>query len=76
MGKIEEHEEKRYMMVDNYMLNKALDKTKNIIGIQKFDDTKILVNTDYKLPVDITLKNVAILVTSVNIMINIIHKYF
>ena len=76
MGKIEEHEEKRYLMVDNYMLNKALDKTKNIIGIQKFDDTKILVDTDYKLPVDITLKNVVILVTSVNIMINIIHKYF
>ena len=28
-------------MVDDYMLDKALDRIKEIIGIEKFDDTKI-----------------------------------
>ena len=43
-------------MVDDYMLNRPLDKT---------DATKILVDTDDKLPDDITLKNAVILMTSV-----------
>ena len=34
------------------------------MGIKKFDDTEILVETNDKLPVDITLKNVVILITS------------
>ena len=29
-------------MVDDYILDKALDKVKEIIGIEKFDDTKVL----------------------------------
>ena len=28
------------------MLNKVLDKIKEIIGIEPFDDTKILIDTD------------------------------
>ena len=28
------------------MLNKVLDKIKEIIGIEQFDDTKILIDTD------------------------------
>ena len=28
MGKIEEHEGKKYLMVNDYMLNKVLDKIK------------------------------------------------
>ena len=52
-------------MVDDYMLNKALDKIKKIIAIEKFDDTKILIDTDDKLPDDITLKNVVILMTCI-----------
>ena len=40
-------------MVDNYMLNKVLDKTKEIKRFEKFDDTKILIYTDDKLPNDI-----------------------
>ena len=32
---------KKYFMVDDYMLDKALDRIKEIIGIEKFDDTKI-----------------------------------
>ena len=33
-------------MVDEYMLNKILDKIKVIIGIECFDNTKILIDTD------------------------------
>ena len=53
------------MRVGDYTLNKALDKIKKIIGIKKFDDTKILTDKNDKLPNDITLKNVSILVTCV-----------
>ena len=53
------------MRVGEYTLNKALDKIKKIIGIKKFDDTKILTDKNDKLPNDITLKNVSILVTCV-----------
>lgn len=38
-----------------------LDKIKEIMGIGKFNDTKILVETDGKSPDDITFKNVIIL---------------
>ena len=50
-------------MVDDYMLDKALDKIKGIIGIEKIDGTKILIETDDKLPDDISLKAVALLLT-------------
>ena len=43
-------------MVDYYNVDKVLDKIKKIIGIEKFDDTKILINADEKLSDDITLK--------------------
>ena len=43
-------------MVDDYMLNRPLEKT---------DATKILVDTDDKLPDDITFKNAVILMTCV-----------
>ena len=33
--------EKKYLMVDDYMLHKLLDNIKEMIGIGKFDDTKI-----------------------------------
>ena len=32
------------MMVDDYMLGKVLGKIKEIIGIEKFDDTKISID--------------------------------
>ena len=65
--KIEEHEGQKYLMVVNYMLDKAFDKIKEIIGIGKLDDddTKILVDVDNKLPDNVTLKNVVILMTYV-----------
>ena len=34
-GKIEEHEGKKYLMTDDYMLDKMLDKIEMIIGIEK-----------------------------------------
>ena len=36
-------------MVDVYLLDKASDKIKKIMGSEKFDDTKILIKTDDKL---------------------------
>ena len=56
MGRIKEHEESKYLMGDDYMLDKVLDKIKEIIGIEKVDDTKILISTDDKL-LDIASKN-------------------
>ena len=37
-------------MVNDYMLDKVLDKIKEIIDIVKFDYTKNLINADYKMP--------------------------
>ena len=51
-------------MVNDNILNKTLGKIKKIISIKKFNETKILIDTDDKLVVDIAFKNV-ILVTSV-----------
>ena len=43
-------------MVYNHILDKVFNKIKMIVGIEKFDDTKILIETDDKLPDNITLK--------------------
>lgn len=48
--------EKKYLMVHDYILNKILEKFKEIICIEKSDVTMILINKDDKLPDDITLK--------------------
>ena len=53
------------MMFDDYTLDKVLDKIKEIMGIEKFYDTKILIDRDDKLPDDIFLKNVEMLRTCV-----------
>ena len=53
-------------MVDDYMLGKVLVKIKEIIGIEKIDDTEILIDTDDKLPDYVTLKCVVILDMTVN----------
>ena len=47
-------------MVDDNNLDKVLDNMQKIIGIEKLDDTNILIETDDKLPDDITLKNTVI----------------
>ena len=52
-------------MVDDNILNKALKKIKEIKGIEKFDDTNILIDTGDKFPDDIILRNVVILMTCI-----------
>ena len=52
-------------MVHGYMLNKLLDKIKETIGIEKFYDTKILIDIDDILSDDITSENVTISTTRV-----------
>ena len=64
IGKTEENEEKRFDGND-YMLDKIWDEIKDIIGIGKFDNTKKLIETNDKLPDDITLKNVVTLITCI-----------
>ena len=49
----------------NDILNKVLDMIKEITGIDKFDNTEFLIEADDKLPDNITLKNVVILMTCV-----------
>ena len=48
------------------MLYKVLNKNKKIIGNEKFDDTKILIDTDHKFSgkemSDVTLKNLVVLI--------------
>ena len=42
---------KKYLIVEDCLLDKVLlDKIKMIIGIEKFDDIKILIEADDKLP--------------------------
>ena len=55
MGKTEGHEKNIYLMVDNYMVNKVLDKIKEIMRIRKIYNFKILIDTDDKFPDNITL---------------------
>ena len=64
IGKVKEYEGKKYFMVDDYTLDKVLDKFK-ILSIEKFDDTLTLIDTDDKLPDDIILKDAVILMTCV-----------
>ena len=52
--KIKENERQKNLMVDDYVLNKVLEKIEEVIRT----DTKILIDTNNKLPDDITLKNV------------------
>ena len=54
------------MIADDYTLDKVLDKIKMIISIEEFNDTKIIVETDDKLPDDVTLKIAVLLITCVS----------
>ena len=44
MGAIEEQERKKQLIACHFMLNKVLGRLKEILGIEKFDDTKILIH--------------------------------
>ena len=54
MGKDKEHEGKKWLMIDDHVLDKVLSKIKQRIDIGNFDDNKILIETDGKLLDDIT----------------------
>ena len=43
-------------MIDHYVLAKVLDKVKKIIGIEHFDNNKILIDTNDELLDNITSK--------------------
>ena len=45
-------------MVDDYVLDKILDRIKEIIDIEEFDNVKILIDTDDILSDDVTYKMV------------------
>ena len=49
IGKIEKSEWKKYLMVDDFIIGKVLGKIKRI-SIKNREDTKILIDTDDKLP--------------------------
>ena len=65
VGKFEEWERKKCLMIYDNILDKILDMIKKIISTEKFDDTQILTETDEKLIDDITLINIVILIICV-----------
>ena len=52
MKKVEE----KYLLVDDYMLRKVLEKIKEILGIEKYDDINILIDTGDELSDGFTVK--------------------
>ena len=52
-------------MVDDNVLGNVLDKSKEIIGIETFNSTKILIDIYHKLPYNITSKNIEVLIACV-----------
>ena len=61
------------MIVNDYMLDKVVDNIKETIGIEKFDDSKILIDADDKIPNYITFKKWHV---PLRIMLNFIRKHF
>ena len=50
METVKKHEWKKYLMINDYLLDKVLVKIKEITGIEKPDNAKILTDTYGKLP--------------------------
>ena len=61
MENIDKYEVKKFF--HDHMLDKVFDKIEELVGIEIFDDTKVLIGINDKLPDDITLKDVVILMT-------------
>ena len=57
MRKIAVYQGKNIWSWITYMLNNVLSKIKEIIGIEIFDNAKVLIDTNDKLPDNITFKN-------------------
>ena len=58
--KIKNGNGKKYLMVGDSILDKVPDKIKKLMDIEKFDDSKIMIETDDKLSDDIIWNNVVI----------------
>ena len=56
VGKIEEHNGKKKLIVNDSVLKDVLDSEKKTVGTEKFDNTEILTDTDHKLPNNILWK--------------------
>ena len=56
MENIEEHNGKKSLETNN-MLKRVLDKIKMMIGIEKFNNSKILIYTEKKLAYQVILKS-------------------
>ena len=56
MENIEEQNGKKYLETNN-MLKRVLDKIKMMIGIEKFNNSKILIYTEKKLAYQVILKS-------------------
>ena len=52
-------------MVDEYILEHMLEKSKEIKSIEKLDDTEILIDIDDTLGDEITLKNVVMIISCI-----------
>ena len=61
MGKIEAHERNKNLMFDDHMVTEILNKIKNIRGIEKSNNTKILIDADDRLRDDIPFKKFVML---------------
>ena len=61
MENIDKYEVKKFF--HDHMLDKVFDKIEELVGIEIFDDTKVLIGINDELPDDITLKDVVILMT-------------
>ena len=73
LGKIEKHEGKKIFDIWFFVLGGVVDKIKEIIGIEKFDDTKILINADDELSVK---KSFDINDMLLKMAINFIHSFY
>ena len=56
---------KKYLISNDYRLGKVLAKIKETISIEKFDETKILIDANGELPQEFTWKNVVLLMTCI-----------
>ena len=53
IGKGKGKNEKKYLMINDFVLDKVLGKIKEIISVKKFGNTEILIDTDDTLTDDI-----------------------
>ena len=74
--KIKKYDEKsKYLIVNDSVLNEVLDVIEKNVGIEEFANIKILIETGNKLPNDITLKDVILMIWIRKELTYIVLKY-